>query len=115
MTISRHIVLGQRSEGVGRVPLTGTSGYQLPVLLLGAVLASRAAVEQRPLRIAAALTCLLNGIAAAGWSFVGKAAFLVVQGLLKCCFHVKGSPRIDVSFNKKEVLLAGKTQFLSFR
>lgn len=141
MTVSPQVVLGQRHEGVGGLPLTSTRGYQLPVLLPGAVLASRTVLGSS--RVASAPPCSSPDVSLKLHSWCRLELFHQshVPGCsrtLDCRFHMKGKPIIDgfvclfgggggalwfclffllfwFFFYKKEVLLAGKTLFVSFR
>lgn len=102
VTFSLLMVLGQRCEGVGGVPLTGTSGVPC------------AASGQCLLHLGAALMSLkVHGCCRLG--LCHEAAFLAVQGLLKCCFHMKGNPIIDVLLTKRRFGLLEKLTFCSFR
>lgn len=89
------MVLGQRCEGVG--------GYHSLV----PVGPAPCTLEQ-PWCLSQSARLLQAGLC-------HEAAFLAVQGLLKCCFHMKGNPIIDVLLIKRRFGLLEKLKFCSFR
>lgn len=98
VTVSPQVVLGQRHEGVGGLPLTSTRGYQLPVLLPGAVLASRTVLGSS--RVASAPPCSSPDVSLKLHSWCRLELFHQshVPGCsrtLDCRFHMKGKPIID--------------------
>lgn len=104
VTFSLLMVLGQRCEGVGRVPLTGISGAS-SLCCFWAVSAPPWSSPDVSLKVRG---CCRLGLC-------HEAAFLAVQGLLKYCFHMKGNPTIDVLLIKRGFVLLEKLSSCSFR